>query len=649
MSPMIRSKRLLPIFVAGLILAFFARPAAGADKTLTPETAIIRWSISDLRLSPDNRRLAMVVTEPVKGTDQRRTIWIYDIAGRKLAPFTTSAKSDSRPRWSPDGATLAFLSNRGGTNQIYLIPSFGGEARALSDGPGTVGSFEWSPDGRSIAFEWTPGKTPEEEKKEKDRDDARVVDKDEKNPRLQIMEVDSKAVRTRLEGAWRVSEYVWTPDSLALIVSATDNPRRDVLSNRIFKVGAAEGPAVLIASPAEPFGGVKLSPDGKTLAYIGTRGDGPDPHDLTILPAGGGPAVDLTSRSLDRPIQGYEWDEAGRFYVLAETGFGNTFYAVGPDGKAEKSGLSPACLAGSFAKGPGVFAYVAGDAVHLPELWVAAAGGKADKVSSFNKEWDGISLAAPEIIRYPSFDKREIEAALLRPPTSPAGAKLPLIVLVHGGPTGAWTNRVDTWGQLLAARGFAVLYPNVRGSTGYGREFMISNRYDWGGGDFKDVLAGVDWLIQRGIADPNRVGIGGWSYGGYMAAWAVTQTTRFKASVSGAPMTDLAMEYGTEAAGINPGDTWALGTPYENLPFFIERSPVTHLRKARTPTLLLCGEEDATDPVGQCYQFHRGLKRYGVEAELVVYPREGHGLREEKHQIDLLNRIVAWFDKYLNK
>ena len=178
---------------------------------------------------------------------------------------------------------------------------------------------------------------------------------------------------------------------------------------------------------------------------------------------------------------------------------------------------------------------------------------------------------------------------------------------------------------------------------------MVVNRFDWGGGDFKDVMAGADWLIKKGIADPNRIGIGGWSYGGYMAAWAVTQTTLFKASVSGAPMTDLAFEYGSEAPGINTGDTWALGNPYENLPLFTARSPVTYVRKVKTPTLILCGENDTTDPVEQCVQFHRGLRRYGIETDLVVYPREGHGIREEKHRIDVLNRITGWFEKYLKK
>jgi dipeptidyl aminopeptidase/acylaminoacyl peptidase len=171
------------------------------------------------------------------------------------------------------------------------------------------------------------------------------------------------------------------------------------------------------------------------------------------------------------------------------------------------------------------------------------------------------------------------------------------------------------------------------------------NRGDWGGGDFKDVMAGVDFLVARGIADPNRLGIGGWSYGGYMAAWAVTQTNRFKAAVSGAGMSDLATEFGTEDGPAY--DEWFYGLPYEKLEGFAKSSPMTYVRNVHTPTLLLHGENDRTDPLAQSQMFYRALKRYGVESEFVVYPREPHGLQEEKHQIDRLNRVVRWFDAHL--
>jgi dipeptidyl aminopeptidase/acylaminoacyl peptidase len=624
-------------------------PAAPA-KPLTPEMTINRWSISDLQLSPDGSKLALVVSEPAKPSGQRRNIWIYDFSTRVLRQFTASTKSDTRPRWSPDGRRLAFLSSRDGENQIYLIPVDGGEARPCTESKTGIDSFEWSPDGRRLAFETSAPKTDEEEKKEKDKDDARLVGKPDNRALLQVMEVESKALKTLVQGAWRISEYVWAPDGVSLIAIATDHPQQELFSDKIYRVNATDGQMTLITAPAGPFGRIRVSMDGKTLAYTGCRGDGPDPHDLIILPAGGGETRNLTARSIDRPVGLFVWENPETIFTSASMSFGTSFFTVTRDGRAEKSEWTAPLLAGSYAKGKNGLAFVGESATQAPELWVASSPGHVEKVSHFNKDWDDVKLVQPQVIRYPSFDKREIEAALFKPegPSLTAG-KPAAVVLVHGGPTGAWTDRFDSWAQLLAAHGFVVLSPNVRGSTGYGYDFMVINRFDWGGGDFKDVMAGMDWLIQKGIADPNRIGIGGWSYGGYMAAWAVTQTTRFKASVSGAPMTDLAFEYGSEAAGINIGDTWALGNPYENLPLFTGRSPMTYVKKVKTPTLLLCGENDTTDPVEQCYQFHRGLRRFGVETELVVYPREGHGVREEKHRIDVLNRVVGWFEKYLKK
>jgi len=624
-----------------------AIPAA-APRALTPELILTRKSISDLQLSPDGGKLAMVLSEPVMGSETRRNIWIYDLSSRKLRQFTASTKPDGQPRWSPDGRTLAFISARGDSNQVYRIDPDGGEALALTEAKTAVSSFEWSPDGKRIAFETAAPKTDEEEKKEKDKDDARVVGREEKNSLLQVIDIASKSIQMLAQGAWHFSEYVWTPDGSGLVITATDDPRRELFSDKIYRLDAGDGKMTLIASPSGPFGNLKVSPDGKTLAYIGSRTDGPEAHDLFVQSLDSGPARNLTAKSIDRPIGQFAWEDDTHLFLLAATGFGNAFYEVGLDGKAKRSGWTPDLPVRSFAKGKSGLAFVGEGAVQAPELWVSTAPGLAEKISGFNKDWDSVKLVKPEIVRYASFDKVEIEAALLKPEGVPPDARLPLIVLVHGGPTGAWTDRFDSWGQLLVARGFAVLSPNIRGSTNYGHDFMVMNRRDWGGGDFKDVMAGVDWLIKRGAADPDRVGLGGWSYGGYMAAWAVTQTTRFKASVSGAPMTDLAFEYGTEEASINAYDTWFMGTPYENLPLFIERSPVTYVRRVKTPTLLLCGENDATDPVEQCTQFHRGLRRYGVETEFVVYPREGHGIREEKHAIDVLNRVVGWFEKHLS-
>jgi dipeptidyl aminopeptidase/acylaminoacyl peptidase len=222
---------------------------------------------------------------------------------------------------------------------------------------------------------------------------------------------------------------------------------------------------------------------------------------------------------------------------------------------------------------------------------------------------------------------------------------LPLVVYIHGGPTGAFSDSYSAWAQLFVQKGYAVFCPNIRGSTGYGWKFLAANRNDWGGGDFKDIMAGVDMLIAKENIDPARMGISGWSYGGYMAEWAITQTNRFKASMSGAGLANLASEFGTE--GGPEYDQWFFGTPYEHPENFAKHSPFTFIKNAKTPTLIIQGENDQTDPIGQSQELYRGLRYYHVPAELVVYPREPHGFREIKHNIDFYTRMLAWFDKYV--
>jgi dipeptidyl aminopeptidase/acylaminoacyl peptidase len=293
----------------------------------------------------------------------------------------------------------------------------------------------------------------------------------------------------------------------------------------------------------------------------------------------------------------------------------------------------------------GVLAFVSQNATQPEELWLWDQKTQPQQISHLNEAWKEYTLSAPQYYRYKSFDGTEIEAALLKPPGYDGKLKLPLIALIHGGPTGRWSEAIDTWGQLLATHGYAVFYPNIRGSVGYGQKFVESNRGDWGGGDFQDVMAGVKDLVERGIADPNRLGIGGWSYGGYMAEWAITQTNDFKVAVSGAGMANLISEFGTEDHPA--GDEWFYGVPWEKPEGFLNSSPFIHLKNAKTPTLVLQGDADPVDPPGQSQELYRGLKRYGVEAELAVYPREPHGFHEEKHLLDRLNRILAWYDKYL--
>lgn len=594
---------------------------------------------SDLQWSPDGKRLALALQEPVSGKSSQRHIWVYDAETRELRQWTNSPKSEQSPRWSPDGRTLAFLSDRKEGMQIYLMRVDGGDAMKLTSAKNSVEAPRWSPDGKHIAFLASDPRTGEEEKKQRDQDDARVIDVERKPTRAWTVDVATKAVKRITTGPWMLRDIEWMPDGARLIATATDHPeveRRD--TERLYSVSLESGKLEEIFAPKGPFQRVQVAPGGEEIGFVSSPADGPSAQDLWLLPLASRTARNLTGPLKDRPVTQFQWIGQSEIAALFNTGFHTELETVvsTPRKLVTDDSLDVSAFAVNRA---GKVAYVAESAATLPELFV---DGKP--VSHFN-DFSNVALARPEFYRYQSFDGQPIEVALYRPAGVAEAQPQPLVVLIHGGPAGSWRNRFDALTQLIVARGYAVMEPNIRGSVGYGQKFLASNRGDWGGGDFKDVMAAVDDLVKRRVADPNRLAIAGWSYGGYMAEWAITQTDRFKAAISGAGMADLATEYGTESRP--EGDEWYYGVPYENAAGFSKSSPITYIKNAKTPTLILQGEADTTDPLSQSQMLYRGLKRYNVPAEMVVYPREPHGLREQKHIVDRYRRSLDWIDQYI--
>jgi dipeptidyl aminopeptidase/acylaminoacyl peptidase len=648
MNRFLWSSGLVGILTVAATIVAQEKPAADTPKLLTPETALNLRLISDLQFSPDGARVAFIVTEPPKGERRARHIWLYDKKSGAVRQFTFSAKDETSPRWSPDGKQLAFLSNRDDQQQIYVMRAESGEAAAVTKGKRSVRTFAWSPDSKQIAYLAPDAKSDAEEKKDKDKDDARVVDKDDKQPRLRLLTLATSEVKALTDSKWEISELAWLTTGDRLVVSATDHPESDQETHRIFSISVPDGSRRLILAPHGPFRDLQVSPDGAAVSYVGCRVDGPSPHDLVLLDIGKHATRNLTGASLDRAVLEHRWTKDGSVLALYADGFRNKLVGFSPEGMSKNPANPPATNVNAFAvSDAGDVVFAGQSATTPPELWLWDQKNSPQQVSHLNDSWKQFTLDAPEFYYYKSFDGLEIAAALLKPAGADPKNKLPLIALIHGGPTSNWQDSIEVWGQLLAARGYAVFYPNIRGSVGYGQKFIEMNRGDWGGGDFKDVMWGVKDLVARGIADPSKLGIGGWSYGGYMAEWAVTQTNDFKAAVSGAGLSNLVSEYGSEE---HPSyDEWFYGVPYESasLVRYLNSSPFTQLRNAKTPTLLLQGEADTTDPPGQSQELYRGLKHYGVETRLVMYPREPHALREEKHLLDRLNRMLAWYETYV--
>jgi dipeptidyl aminopeptidase/acylaminoacyl peptidase len=657
-------------FLVVLCVVATVRSEAQSNR-LTVDQAMSGRLLQGFSASPDGTRLLFTVGEPANGTTQALThTWIYRPGSGEVRQFTDSVKSETQPRWSPNGRQVAFVSDREEFRQIYVMSADGGEAKRLTEGKRSIEDFAWSPNGEQIAFIAPDPKTDEQERKEHDKDDAWSVPTDswdfyQKKPdHLWLIDVASGQTRQVVGAPWHFLELDWSASANRLIAAATDKPDSDHPADRIYSVSLADGKMRQLAAP--PWGrftGITQSPDGKYIGYVGARVDGPLPYDLYIAAVDAGSAPrNLTAKSIDRPVtipllggrsRPYEWLSGQELAVLVDDGFHSKVYGVSIDGRAVVLASPEMRVTGFHLSGRSSGVLIAETMTQWPELWEWTGGSTLKRISHLNTSLDGVAMSQPKFIHYKSFDGRQIEAAVLTPTAVSGGPKPPAVILIHGGPAYLWYDSFDPTGQLLAAAGYAVLYPNIRGSVGYGFEFIQSVRRDWGGGDFKDIMAGADYLVSNGIADPKRLGIGGWSYGGYMAMWAPTQTGRFKAAVGGAGLSDLATEFGTEGLQIMDSyDYWYNGTPYENYEVYRKSSPITFIQNVvkygrSTPTLILQGEVDDIDPMSQSQIWYRALRRYGVETEMVIYPREGHSLTDAAHLKDRLNRFVAWFDKYL--
>lgn len=632
-------------------------------RTLTLDDIFTLDKVADAQISPDGSQVAFVVTrgfsEPGYETPAA-SIWLAPFDGstppRRL---TAGSHADYQPRWSPDGQTLSFLSDREKADayQLYLLPLAGGEAIRLTSGKAKVKSFKWSPDGTRLAFTAEEPKTEAEEARHKVRDDAQHLDHDYKFSRLWVIEAqEGREPKALTPAEYQVQDFAWYGKGWAVLAGATPllNDMRgwDILS--LTEDGNSEKLHKLKFSTF----GLSGTPDGRSLAWIDNGTDAEtSSNDLWVIQDGGAPKVLTQDYAGGMYWAGWLPNGEGLLTVAVDstkTRLGKVSLETGAVEEVELARIPAEIGSWSYqlsASNDGKrLAAVLEDGTHPGDVWAVELGGEARQLSFFNQHLDGVSLGQTETVRWKAPDGLEIEGVLIYPSGYEPGKRYPLIADIHGGPTWYWLDRFmaswHDWGQWLAANGYAVLLPNPRGSAGRGRDFAWTNQRNWGWGDFDDVLSGVDAIIERGIADPDRLGIGGWSYGGYMTSWAIGHTNRFKAAVVGAGVTNLLSFQAADISNWLPEQQF-LATPYADQAIYLRSSPICYISDVTTPTLILHGAGDERVRLGQGRELYNGLRILKKTVEMVVYPREPHVIGELHHQRDLLGRVAEWFDRYV--
>ncbi|MCS6886199.1 MAG: S9 family peptidase [Acidobacteriota bacterium] len=615
----------------------------------------------DPQISPDGKWVVFSYLEPVSTTSPRRSsIWLVSTLGGQPRRLTAGAVVESNGRWSPDSRSIAFLSSRGGDgNQIYVIDIDGGEARKLTSMRRSVSSHLWSPDGRYIAFLMTDPLTEEQEARRKAGDDEEIWDGDFKYSGLYTVEVATGKVNRVSATNINVWEYDWAPDSKRFVAVCTDTPRVDeqYVRARLEVLSVEGGEGRLLYKPAGEFHGklnnARWSPDGSKIAFLASGGGGREAFAgrVWMLDLATGQARNLTEDYLGTFIA-IAWLDAKYLACLAIEGVYSSLLKLDAEGRITPlvSPSAGAVMRSAHSCGGGKIAVLKEDSRHPADVWVYA-DGKFSQLTDLNPQVADWLFGESERIAWQARDGLEIEGVLIKPLDYKPGTRYPLIVNVHGGPEAAdlmgFNFGISAFGLMMSARGYAVLMPNYRGSIGRGVKYNLADQGDMGGKEFTDILDGVDYLIARGIADPDRLGIGGWSYGGYMTAWAVTQTNRFKAGMMGAGIANWISFMGlTDIPYENAESHWGHKI-FSDPKLYAERSPVEQASKARTPVLIVHGAVDSRVPLSQGQEFYSRLRFEGVTTQLVIYPREGHGLVEPSHQRDYFERLFEWYDRYL--
>lgn len=659
-------KRILLVLTCLATLSILVN--ARSKRVITPGDIVNIRKVSDPQISPGGEWVVCVVTESAlavkPGTAWDTNIWIVSASGSSPPrKYALSPGSDESPRWSPDGKYLAFLSNRRNNkkHQLYLLPVTGGEAQKISTTKEGVITFKWLSDSSTIAFISTDPISAEEEKQPATGSDVYVVGEVCKFARLYELSIKTGKTRLITKDNENIYYFDYSPDNSRVCMLVTATPQLDdifraklIIQNRdgSKRKGISDNIMLWTLSPLN----LSWSPDGDRIAcFMRTPPDFPIPG---IIGQDGNIRA-IVSNNYPGIVWEMDWLPGGKkLLVSVQEGvrgsIGRLDIKSGKIDYLRKVGRP--YWAGPYwniDKRTGSIVFIDADNDSPEDIWIMKSDSSdVKKLTHFNPQVESLSFGEQEQVSWKSSDGTPIDGILIKPPGFRKGTGYPLIVIIHGGPTWSWWSgwhgTWHEWGQFLASNGYAVLLPNPRGSGTYGAAFACKNIRNWARGPFDDIIAGVDFLIEKGIADPDKLGIGGWSYGGYLTAWVITQTSRFKAAVMGAGIVNLISFYGTFDI-----PTWVENyftyNPYDRKSIYEKNSPLTYVNNVKTPTLIIHGKEDLRPHPSQSYEFYQALRKMRVKTKFVMYPREGHGIREPAHQVDLLKRILEWYDSHLKK
>ncbi|HUL72440.1 MAG TPA: S9 family peptidase [Vicinamibacterales bacterium] len=658
--------RALPIALASALVITVplvsapAPPAAGSSPTIDDLISLKRVTGSPA-ISPDGRFVAYTVRETNWDDDRYETeIWLADVAAGTTRQLTNAPKSSGAPAWSPDGRRIAFSSDRSDKRQIYLIDPAGGEAVKLTSSEDGVGGFRWSPDGASIAFTAVDPQTDALKTREKTFGQFDVIGQEHRMSHLYVIDVASKAVRRLTTGDFTVGSFSWSPDGRSIAFDHrinSDNANGGTAN--ISVVSVAGGAVRAIVTQDGPDTNPIWSPDGSRIAFESKMANPSYFYTNTVIavvPAAGG-SIEPLSSAFDEDPSIEAWKASGLFFSASQR-TSSYLYRLDPATKAVRK-IAPADgwigQGFSLSATGDVAAFAGSNATHFPEVYVSGPGATpARALTNLGAQVAAWAQPAREVITWKSQDGATIEGVLHKPAGFQAGKRYPLLVVIHGGPTGVSrpvpfqstsTYPIDVW----LGRGVLVLEPNYRGSAGYGEKFRALNVRNLGVGDAWDVLSGIDALIGQGLVDPNEVGAMGWSQGGYISAYLTTHdSARFKAISVGAGISDWMTYY--VSTDITPFTIQYLkATPWDDPAIYAKTSPMTYIKGARTPTLIQHGATDQRVPPPDAFELYRGLLDQHVPTKLVIYrgfEGVGHGPSKPKSSRAVMTHNLEWFDQY---